>query len=455
MRAAATCLCLGAALALAACQGSSGLTGRTDVVVDEDTSDDAGWDIALEDGSSWECTGDEDCHDDEPCTADSCNLAAHECVHEEIHGPALAGPGVRITDDPHYCGYPAMTWTGSEIGIGWRDGRDEGCFEEYGPSFCGIEIYFKRVTPDGDLLSPDARISDGGSWSWLESLVWTGSEYGLSWREDTRDARRIFLTRVSAGGAEIGPETQPTGGDEESDNPSLAWTGSEYTLLWRKSPDIIFRPGNVMFSRFGADGSELATTVLFPIESGVAVCSPLTWTGSELVTSCHLTPHPFLRLDPLGEILSSTDPPDGSPTYWPHLIWNGSSIGEFWSGHTGGDDPCAEPRSYCSNVLYTNVSSDGTFEDDIVRLTDNDVSNHPISAAWTGSEYGLTWDEDDGWERTGYFGRITPDGRLLDAPIRLPSWTALVWAGSRYVAAWAEVRDGAENLFLSPVTLCE
>jgi hypothetical protein len=454
MRATTLCDCIGVALALAACHGSSGLTGRTDADVEVDT-DDARWDVILEDGSSWECTVDEDCYDDDPCTADSCDLATHGCIHEEIHGPALAGQGVQITDDPHYSGFPLMTWTGSEIGIAWSDGRDDGCFGDFEPSFCAIEIYFKRVTADGVQLSPDARISDSVSWSRTDSLEWTGSEFGLSWDEQTRDARRISLTRVSAGGTEIGPEMQPTGGDEDSDFPYLAWTGSEYALLWRKSPDIIFRPGNIMFSRFGSDGSELATTVLFPIESGLAVCSPLTWTGSDLVTSCYRTEQPLLRLTPLGEILGSTDPSDGIWTNWPFLIWNGSSIGVFWHGHTGDDDPCAEPGSHCSNVFYAEIRSDGTRAGEIVRVTDSDVRNYPASAVWTGSEYGLTWDEDDGWERTGYFNRITPGGSVLHEPARFPSWTVLVWAGSRYVAAWAEVRDGAENLFLSPVTFCE
>ena len=97
------------------------------------------------------------------------------------------------------------------------------------------EIYFARVSGEGDKIGSDVRISDAMGWSNFPSLVWNGSEYGVSWEDDREDNHEIYISRISVDGTEIGDEVRITNYEGASWSPSLVWTGSEYSVSWYDS----------------------------------------------------------------------------------------------------------------------------------------------------------------------------------------------------------------------------
>jgi hypothetical protein len=70
---------------------------------------------------------------------------------------------------------PDIAWTGSELGVFWLD-------ERTGTS----DIYFTQAAPDGTPRLPSVRLTrtpeEDPTYNW-PSAVWTGSSYGMAWRD--------------------------------------------------------------------------------------------------------------------------------------------------------------------------------------------------------------------------------------------------------------------------------
>jgi len=82
---------------------------------------------------------------------------------------------------------PEIVWTGSEVGIVWNDIRDG-----------NHEIYFSRTQPDATPLIEDARLTHTPEEDpTTPSSAWTGSSYGVTWRDwDGMDVG-IYFTHFS------------------------------------------------------------------------------------------------------------------------------------------------------------------------------------------------------------------------------------------------------------------
>lgn len=88
------------------------------------------------------------------------------------------------------------------------------------------------VAPTGQLTRPGV----GGLYSSNNSLVWTGSEYGLAWVEFGASTGATHFQRVSATGAALGQPFEVGGAvcmDGCQSLTALAWTGSEFLLGYR------------------------------------------------------------------------------------------------------------------------------------------------------------------------------------------------------------------------------
>ena len=97
---------------------------------------------------------------------------------------------VALIQDPNLSEFPDIVWTGTEYGVAWTDDRDG-----------TTEIYFARVDASGNKIGQDLQVSVGGSDARMVSLVWTGSEYGMAWRdgEARRRSRDLLRSRRRLG----------------------------------------------------------------------------------------------------------------------------------------------------------------------------------------------------------------------------------------------------------------
>jgi len=154
----------------------------------------------------------------------------------------------------------------------------------------------------------------------------------------------------------------------------------------------------------------------------------------------------------LGEEMSVIDTV-GNPDYaemYPAMVWNGSEFGISWGNYS------TPAGNY--DIYFTRVSGEGIKIGQNTKITTCGAQTQicpggtPISLAWNGSEYGVSWQDGRNWnEGTAediYFTRIDQAGIKIGDDIRitnLPSqswYPHLVWNGNEYGLSWSELGSG-------------
>jgi hypothetical protein len=147
------------------------------------------------------------------------------------------GSDVRVTNDAAYSYSPSLAWTGDGYGVSWYDNRDG-----------NFEIYFARLDALGTKIGSDVRLTNDGAWSYLCSLVWTGSEFGVAWTDlrDTYGYEKVYFARIDALGNKIGSDIRVTHEMAVTSWSSLVWNGDGYGLTYTLT-------GGMDFARIGCD----------------------------------------------------------------------------------------------------------------------------------------------------------------------------------------------------------
>jgi Tol biopolymer transport system component len=151
------------------------------------------------------------------------------------------GDDVRITDASGLSVDSSLAWAWDQYGVAWTDHRDG-----------NDEVYFARISPDGEKLGEDVRISDDMQSDREPFLAWTGYEFGLA-RAYWHGYSDILFTQISADGSFVGEDLWiPDGEHASSYQPALAFSGTEFGLGLMEYRDFDF---NVFFNRIGYSGS--------------------------------------------------------------------------------------------------------------------------------------------------------------------------------------------------------
>ena len=77
----------------------------------------------------------------------------------------------------------------SEFGLAWSAHTFEGT-----PSY---EIYFARLSPAGEKIGGDVRITSTDADSTQPYLEWTGTEFGVAWYDVGDDGWNLLFARVA------------------------------------------------------------------------------------------------------------------------------------------------------------------------------------------------------------------------------------------------------------------
>lgn len=167
----------------------------------------------------------------------------------------------------------------------------------------------------------------------------------------------------------------------------------------------------------------------------------LVWTGTELGIAWHdqrdgnaeiYFARANTTLAKIGSDTRVTNALDSSLS--PSLVWTGSEYGLAWDDY----------RSWSTDIYFTRLDALGVEIDDDIAVTDNlpGVSSHNQSLAWTGSEFGIAFA--DNTINSINLIRLNSGGIILGPSVRLiaDSWAALfptfVWTGVEYGLAWVE-----------------
>jgi len=334
-----------------------------------------------------------------------------ELVGDLITLVDAVGMGIQID-------YPSLEWTGSELGVAYAAGdqlTSPGESEQW-------DVFMLRASPTGEVLYESPRLNDVDTMAWHPTMAWTGSQYGVAWRDGRDDTcagwdtclYEIYFNRLEASGTEVGTEYPITDASGSAYNPfnATVWTGSEYVVVWA---DFESTPYVHTVSRLDADGLNVGTDVDVPHPG-----SAYTWTGSEigaLWQSDASGNHEIylVRIDPLdgelGEPVRITDAPLFSG--YGDIIWTGSDYAVVWLD--GRDTGCSDPPrdvGDCDFDLYFNIlEPEGTKLWDDVKITVRERWVNRPTLAWTGSEFGLSWweywEEDEDWHAAVSFDVIS------------------------------------------------
>jgi hypothetical protein len=225
---------------------------------------------------------------------------------------------------------PDVVWTGQEYGVAWSGARETS----------SLEIFFRRVSDNGDPLSPDTRVTFASRNSEYPSLVWTGSQFGIAW-QDFRDGRlEIYFARLDANGNKLGADTRVTthvsgAAQDDEGHPSLIWDGQAFELVWADSRDGTL---GIYWAKLDASGtkrtpdirvSSPASKATFP---SFAAAGQDSWVAWQDVRGGAAEVY-IARLSPSGTVVGGetrlTNAPGASNN--PSVVWNGSQFGVVWS----------------------------------------------------------------------------------------------------------------------------
>ena len=131
---------------------------------------------------------------------------------------------------------------------------------------------------------------------------------------------------------------------------SLSWTGSEFGVTW-----FDWRHGDpeIYFARISASGAKI---------------------GADLLVTTNMI----------------------SRDYYPSLSWTGSEFGVSWYDIRDGN----------AEIYFARVSADGTKIGADIRVTNNANTSNTPSLSWTGSEFGVSWNDYLGQYFEIHFARI-------------------------------------------------
>jgi len=297
----------------------------------------------------------------------------------------------RITWWDSDASFPSIAWSGSVFGVAWEDYR-EGDWE----------IYFTTLDGSGNKIGFEKRITFTGDHSISSDIVWTGSGFGLVWQDYREGSWQIYMSRLSPDGDTLGPETRVSSGAVRSLSPAITWSGSEYGIAWED-----YRDGDweIYFSTVDSSGTKTSGDTRISHQPGSSRFADISWSGSE--------------------------------------------FGIAWEGQ--------EDTDTRTTIFFTRVGADGNEISDDVKAGGSEGSHSP-AIAWTGSEYGVAFEDhrDGNWEI--YFSRLTATGSIIGQETRISksgAWSLypdLAWSGSEFGAAWVEGGDSVtvEFAWISP-----
>jgi hypothetical protein len=294
---------------------------------------------------------------------------------------ALVGAASVVSDGTTDVGEVGVAWTGSEFGVAWV---------YLGP---GFDVHFRKLHGDGSIASGIIPVSSGSGGCQLPHMAWTGSYFGVAYSQwATSRSEIMYSPRRLDGSAAMGTTTVTSSGDD-STAPELVWTGSEYGLAWRDNRndsdtsdgDMIY---DAMFMRLGEDGTDITSPIaVSPAGTQWAGAPTIVWTGSEfgvlwsdnedLSTELYLG-----RVSPDGsEIGSEALMGTFSGVYAPSLVWTGSYFVATWTGSSG------------NTIDLMTFDALGGSAGTVVTVAST-MTGQNGNVVWTGSEAGVTWASD-------------------------------------------------------------
>jgi imidazole glycerol phosphate synthase subunit HisF len=429
-------------------------TDPTDPLSDLDCDGHLDGDVDGDGHVSEPCSGD-DCDDTRadvhPDASEVCNDGVDQDCDTLVDGAIVVLGDVLVTNEG---GNPSIEWTGSEYGVAYEKRRS---------GFSDVNL--ARVQPDGTVTATDVRITDQTSNSLQPKLAWTGSEYGVCFIDDRGSTvREVFFASFATDGTTSVAEVQVSEDPGVPSSDPVAWSGSEFAVVWTDNRD-----GNheIYFARISASGTKIGADLRITNEAHSSRVPWIAWGGSEfgVVWRDERDGNPeiyFARISASGTKEGTdvrvTNEPAGCNA--PSIAWSGSEYGLAWADGRAGAE---------YDVYFARLSPSGSMVGSVERLTTGNVGGFFPYTLWAGGRFGVTWyDRRDDPDLTDtdyvyevFFCAVSATGTKIGGDLRITSngvqsrMPSLAWSGSEHLIAWMDDRTGSYQLFVNRISYCD
>lgn len=327
--------------------------------------------------------------------------------------------------------FPSIAWTGSKLGVAWMDGRSG-----------NLEIFFTTADMNAGSVGAATRITHTETWDDRPEVVWTGSDFGMTWiweRKTKFDLK--FITLSSEGRPKGKPRNLITQGWLGKET-GLCWTGAGYGIVYTKFQGSLTQ-GDLFFMYLNESGAKQGSVVTLSTAPGIKSVGALVRMGTEFGLFYRHAPKNdifLLKLDPFGN-------PRGVPI---QLNLHGTSCGLPTAAANGDVIVAAwtQKASSGDQVMVRALSIQGTPVGAPAPITAPGPSR-PAVAMEAGPEgFGIAWIELIQGARALHFAKLDSRGQLAYGPLRLSKPTMVRIMSHRldmgrdnngFVIAWVDL----------------
>ena len=140
------------------------------------------------------------------------------------------------------------------------------------------------------------------------------------------------------------------------------------------------------------------------------------------------------------------------------LVWTGTQYGLAW--HDGRETAVDASGGSLVQIYFARLDANGDKIGNEVKVSSTTGAAFRPALAWTGTHFGVTWNDSRDGNQEIYFGRLDANGAVVGGDVRVTNATGnslfsgLAAAGSTgYGAVWVDTRDGNDEIYLSRLTI--
>ncbi|UCG92988.1 MAG: T9SS type A sorting domain-containing protein [candidate division WOR-3 bacterium] len=325
------------------------------------------------------------------------------------------------------------------VHVVWYDNRDG-----------NYEIYYKRSSDGGVTWGPDTRLTDEPSGSYNPSIAIAGPEIHVVWEDERSQDVEVYHKYSTDGGITWGSDVHVSVISGPQGMPSVAVVASCVHVVWVDF--TLMGNSEIYYCRSVDGGTTWDAPVQISYAAGFSTSPSIAAHGSNVHIAWHDSRFGWWN----NEIFyrrSTNDGVDWSPeqqltmdttfSNTPSIAASGNNIHVVWE----------EMRDGNFEIYYKNSTDNGQIWSTDLRLTSDAADSHYPSAAASGSNIHVTWqDTRDGNDEIYYkvsndYGvSWDPDIRLTDDQ-SISQNASVAVAGQKVHVLWTDERDGNWELY--------
>jgi hypothetical protein len=232
------------------------------------------------------------------------------------------------------------------------------------------------------------------------SIAWNGTGFGVTWQDDRDGQLGIYFALLDAQGRLSSEDFRISDVAGVGVTPSVVWTGEGYGVAWEDERDG-FEQGEIYFRLLNERGAPLAEELRITNAAGIS--------------------------------------------YWPSLVWNGTSFGLAWS----------DTRSGRGEIYFASISAEGEKLGEEAAIITSPGNTYVPALIRSGNGYALAYNDDSLDENfETYFVRLAADGSKVGTETRLSmtepfsQLPRLAATQAGFAVAWEEM-DGTAGEVLA------